>query len=65
MERVKNYYWVARDRDGGLNLFEDEPIRLSEFFVARWSFDEVWRLPQEQYWAVTWENSPKIVVVSD
>lgn len=64
MVKVKNYYWVARDMNGDINLFEAEPLRLGEFFVARWSFDEVWKLSKELYKGVTWENSPKMVAIS-
>ena len=60
---VRNYYWVARDRNGDLNLFDGEPLRLDEFFVARWSFDEVWKLPEDLFRTVTWENSPKMVLM--
>ena len=60
---VRNYYWVARDRDGDLKLFDGEPLRLGDFFVQRWSFDEVWELPEDLFRTVTWENSPKMVMV--
>ena len=60
---VRNYYWVARDRNGELNLFDSEPLKLSEFFVQRWSFDEVWKLPEDLFRTVTWENSPKMVMM--
>lgn len=60
---VRNYYWVARDRNGELNLFDAEPLKLSEFFVQRWSFDEVWKLPEDLFRTVTWENSPKMVMM--
>lgn len=59
---VRNYYWVARDKNGELNLFDGEPLRLSDFFVKRWSFDEVWKLPEDLFVTVTWENSPKMVL---
>jgi hypothetical protein len=59
---VRNYYWVARDRDDKLKLFDAEPIRLGDFFVQKWSFDEVWCLPEDLFRTVTWENSPKMVL---
>jgi hypothetical protein len=61
MASVRNYYWVARDRDGGLKLFDGEPLRMGDFFVQKWSFDEVWNLPEDLFITVTWENSPKMV----
>lgn len=62
MASIRNYYWVARDKDGKLKLFDGEPIRLGEFFVQKWSFDEVWSLPEDLFRTVTWENSPKMVL---
>lgn len=62
MASIRNYYWVARDKDGKLKLFDGEPIRLNEFFVQKWSFDEVWSLPEDLFRTVTWENSPKMVL---
>ena len=61
MASVRNYYWVARNRDGSLFLYDGEPVRLNDFFVQKWSFDEVWRLPEDLFRTVTWENSPKMV----
>ena len=60
---VRNYYWVARDRDGGLKLFDGEPLKLEDIFVQRWSFDEMWNLPEDLFPKVTWENSPKMVLI--
>ena len=62
MASVRNYYWVARNRDGSLFLYDGEPVRLSDFFVQKWSFDEVWSLPEDLFRTVTWEKSPKMVV---
>ena len=61
MASVRNYYWVARNRDGSLFLYDGEPVRLSDFFVQKWSFDEVWSLPEDLFRTVTWKNSPKMV----
>lgn len=63
MGRVKNYYWVARDWNGELKMFDAEPVRMGDFFVQKWSFDEVWSLPKDLFRTVTWENSPKFVLV--
>lgn len=62
MASIRNYYWVARDKDGKLKLFDGEPVRLNDFFVQKWSFDEVWNLPEDLFRTVTWENSPKMVL---
>ena len=62
MASIRNYFWVARDKDGKLKLFDGEPLRLNEFFVQKWSFDEVWSLPEDLFRTVTWENSPKMVL---
>ena len=62
MASIRNYYWVARDKDGKLKLFDGEPVRLNDFFVQKWSFDEVWSLPEDLFRTVTWENSPKMVL---
>jgi hypothetical protein len=59
---VRNYYWVARDKDGKLKLFDGEPMRMGNQFVQKWSFDEVWKLSSDLFKSVTWENSPKMVL---
>ena len=59
---VRNYYWVARDKDGKLKLFDGEPMRMGNQFVQKGSFDEVWKLSSDLFKSVTWENSPKMVL---
>lgn len=61
MASVRNYYWIARDKNGELKLFDGEPMKMNDFFVQKWSFDEVWSLPEDLFRTVTWENSPQMV----
>lgn len=54
--------WIARDRDGELFMFNQEPRRNEHFFVAQKYKEEAtqwWSLPSDQLPEVTWENSPK------
>lgn len=58
--------WIARDKNGELYAYTTKPIRYGEYFGAStdWSIldEELW-LDKESYPEVTWENSPKELVV--
>jgi hypothetical protein len=63
--------WIARDKDGGLNMFRNHPVRNIDFFHNEVEEGEihapedadVWELPGNMLPEVTWENSPKIFIV--
>ena len=60
--------WIARDKDGRLTVFIAKPKRYDEYFGARtvWGTWEagLW-IDKESYPEVTWENSPKELVVKE
>jgi len=56
--------WIARDKDGSLNLFNDHPKRYKgsfdyEFFAEEDTLGV--RVDDKLFSEVTWENSPKKV----
>lgn len=56
--------WIARDKDGRLDLFPSEPYLVeSERHGLIWDNDyaDYMRLPDEAYPEVTFENSPQEV----
>lgn len=63
MAHAKNYLWVARNRDESLYLYDEKPIRMKDFFMQRWSFDESWRIPNSLFEPVQWDNSPVMVEI--
>lgn len=54
--------YIARDRYGGLYLYNDEPIKDDNFgvFQANSNYDEI-EINPELHPEVTWENSPQQV----
>lgn len=54
--------WIARDKCGGLYLYNDEPIKNNNFgvFQADNNYDEI-EINPELHSEVTWENSPQQV----
>ena len=52
--------WIARDKCGELWGYEDRPIRGENTFDGAGC---VLSMPDELYPEVTWENSPKELVV--
>ena len=59
--------WIARDKDGDLFAYENEPLRneKDEAFEVNHKFEAVWGwmelnfLPFSEWFSeVTWENSP-------
>lgn len=55
--------WIARDRDGGLYIYANEPTRSEYGFFYSEGDGEF--LPNVFYPEVTWENSPKELVVKE
>jgi hypothetical protein len=68
--------WVARDKDGTLTAYRGKPVRTEEYFMpnenckviidfdAENSDDYTWaELPSNFYPEITWENSPKKLVI--
>lgn len=61
MEKVKNDYWVARDKNGELFLYLGKPARNDyEFYSGGALGDSICRLDEygDGFSDVTWENSP-------
>lgn len=53
--------WIARDRDNKLYLYPEKPIRNSTLGI--FSADDFSEIKQGYCPEVTWENSPKEVVL--
>ena len=57
--------WIARDENGNLWVYENKPIRKSHTFHPL-EMEETWTIiNKDQYPEVTWENSPKELVVKE
>lgn len=59
--------WIARDKNGSLFIYEHKPIRLTcTFFGAEEDeFGIVGTINESTHPEVTWENSPKELVVKE
>ena len=60
--------WIARDKDGELYAYASRPVRFKEYFgcPTDWrTWDGGFLLDKDQYPEVTWENSPKELVVKE
>lgn len=58
--------WLARDLDGELWIYRHWPTRNIDFFYIdeEWcdaESNQKWKLRQNDFPEVTWENSPKLV----
>lgn len=54
-------YWIARDKDKELNLYEEKPIRLNAVFSGGSNSRFIGTLPTSLFPEITWENSPQLV----
>jgi len=56
------YVWIARDKNGRLCLYQNEPVRKDNYFIDE-STNEgcLSDMPDDfLFWSeVTWENSPR------
>lgn len=60
--------WIARDRNGSLYAYNRKPVRFEDYFgcLTEWgTWDEELGLDKNDYPEVTWENSPKELVVKE
>lgn len=58
MEQMEsNDFWLARDKDGPLFLYDEEPVRSTDMFTISKQGNYM-PISQEKYTNVTWENSP-------
>ena len=55
--------WIARDSDGSLWVYEEKPIRRTNVFQP--NFKEWSRINNDLFQEVTWENSPKELIIKD
>lgn len=57
-------YWVARDRNGKLYLIKQEyaPKRIGDIFSID-NADDFYRVDEDLFPEVTWENSPKKIKI--
>lgn len=54
--------WIARDRDGELYAYKYKPKKMTRCYASMWSSII---LDRKEYPEVTWENSPKELVVKE
>ena len=52
--------WIARDKDGTLFVYGEEPIRYHIYFDSRKPYDSI-MLDSKEFPEVTFENSPQEV----
>ena len=54
--------WIARDKDGRLYVYQQRPFRNGDFFDSASRFMMILDCEHPE---VTWENSPKELVVKE
>ena len=65
-----NNLWVARDKDEMLYIYRGKPKKLETLFYADYDLlqhspeMEYFSLPKDMYPEVTWENSPKELIIN-
>lgn len=58
-------WWIARDEDGSLCIYEDVPSRVGEAFDTAYMIGDATTLDDNLFFSeVTWENSPKRIKVN-
>lgn len=55
--------WIARDEDGCLYVYTSKPKRGKRFFEDEDGFYRP--IPPAEYPELTWENSPKELIIKD
>ena len=53
-------FWIARDKDGLLYLYDNMPEKRSEYFLSYTGYDDM-PLDSRLFPEVTFENSPREV----
>lgn len=58
--------WVARDEDGCIYLFQDNPTRNTDLSYGFWhgNNDDFIELPTDSFPSVTWQSEPKKVKIT-
>ena len=59
-------YWIARDKDGNLFLYENQPqipYEEATYFNTE-NFEKCFELPSDAFPELTFENSPKRIKLS-
>lgn len=51
-------FWVARDEEGALYLYDDVPEKLTKCFIQQ-GYKEVMKLSDDLFPEITFENSPQ------
>ena len=55
-------FWIARDEEGALYLYDDVPEKLIKCFIQQ-GYKEVKKLSNDLFPEVTFENSPREVEI--
>lgn len=53
--------WIARDKQGRLNLFDGKPIKSGDCFIEETGLDNIMSLPISIFPEIIFENSPQQV----
>lgn len=56
--------WIARDKDNRLFIYEEKPYKEDEIFACDGCSD-YWQLDEKLYPEVTFENSPKQLIIKE
>ena len=56
--------WIARDKNGDLKVYSHKPKRLVTIFNTVGYYDDYFEIDNKLYPEVTWENSPKELIVN-
>lgn len=55
--------WIARDKNNYLFLYEQEPIIEDGEMFGCDEYSDYWQIPEELYPEITFENSPKQLII--
>jgi hypothetical protein len=55
------YFFIARDRDGSLFLYNDKPIRQSDY--GTWTSCDFFKMDDKLFPEITWQDEPQQVTV--
>ena len=63
---MENGVWIARDKNGALAIFEDEPtLDDNEWFNSKPFVGEYSCINEQMFPEITFENSPKQLIIKE
>ena len=57
--------WIARDKDNKLYIYEDEPFVVNDERFESYSCYDYWIIFDKLYPEITFENSPKQLIIKE